>query len=362
MTAGLHRVKGTLSLQRSGGVGASARQSEADANVYTAHMFDKVGEWYETENLTIAELADGTAAELEKIRLGHRLTSDRFAEYVEVLRECSMLRDAVFPPSFDAHRRALFYEAMTQASLFRGVAAIWPALPPNVAKHKLRRLLAGAALPRPGVQVDQDARNILAEFAGAWLAKRRLPDARLEMFEDPVNEDFRLTLPDTLQLMVESKRCEAVKSMHQGLRDGHGKLRALMERTPPAGPRVGMVMICIDRILDPFFPAFKERLRDVPSFGDEGAMHHWVDRTFVRAVLASLFAGEKAQRTLFPHVPFVGLLLAVPVLVADADAGGEVVPRVALMLSVHNTPTGDPKVRAWELYPQLKAAFFDEGA
>jgi hypothetical protein len=259
-------------------------------------------------------------------KLGINPRSDRFERYLAVLRDAAALSyPQIDPRETEPEQSQLLFEAGSQA--FQPIAAseLWPILPPNLAKTKVRKVLAGYPLPDPRDEADRQSRDVLLEFTLAHLL--RLDGAKITTAGE---EDVCAAFEGHRALMIECKRPAALTGLRTAFRKGEAQLRL---RTANAG--WGVLAIGIDR--------FISDVPSIPIFDTGSHVPVWADgvlRQYTEEILAIDRANGGAYSNARP-AKLVAVVLTLPVFVMD-----EGLARFAQFLVVSNLGPPDAELRA----------------
>ena len=326
----------------------------SDDLVRPTEMLRDVGSWRKDAKMGFGEAADVAEKALAEARaLRVKNVPGRFAEYLPLLRQAAPIKSSALPWPAGSRERALFYEGVTQVRHLLKAADVWPHLPPEDARHKLTKALAGNALPDPRSDTDRQARDFMVEFSTACVLRER--GLHVEMPTDDRREDVRAAIPQVGDLLLECKRPQSVNSIASSLKKGRDKLVGTKRRPGLCDGRktIGLVVVAIDRILDGcVIPAAFNDLPEVPSFRDEEMLAWWIEHAFQQRIFEAVVAQHRARVSFFPQVPLVGLLLSIPVFVNEDAAGGFL--HFIDFMALYNTGP------SWESIEPLKKVFFDK--
>jgi hypothetical protein len=305
-----------------------------------------LGEWNTLERVSVADCAELAVAALGTLNISR--PHGRFDSYIAIMREFAALPFPCALP-WDVDKQSLFFEAASQVAQLINAARVWPVLPPDVVTNKMRKVLAGNAIPDPDVDADAEARNILLEFATACVVHR----AGFRVGMTIEREDVRGSFDGLPDLVVECKRPASTASLGTSVKKCCSQF--LKRGSDPAA--VGMILIGVDRMFDgvperlaeqlaalrhgaseekspgPEPPTIVARLPAMPIFSTERDEAAWGDKALetrvqiVAAVAWNICGGQ------FPReAPLVGVLSSLPVFVEDE--GG---PKIPLRMGMLNT-------------------------
>lgn len=306
-----------------------------------------------TESMSVGDIVDAGVVALRSLHIAR--PGGRFDSYLAMLQEFGELPFPCELP-WGPEKRALFFEAASQVAQLVTASRVWPHVPPQVVTTKMRKVLAGNAVPQPDIDADSEARNILLEFTAASVIR----EAGFRVTMTVEREDVRGSLDGLPDLLIECKRPASTGSLGTAI---HRCCTQFLKRGRQQGA-VGMVLIGVDRTFDgvperiatavaeearrrgedppPPPPTVVAPLPAMPTFATRRDADAWAeDAVHTRVQLVTALVGIGCGGRHPADLPLVGALATIPLFLVD-----EGTPTVPLLLGTVNAIPDDSAAEA----------------